>query len=260
MPTKKREQSSANLYHVISRGNNKQWIFKTKEDKDKFLEILYSYVKDEIVLYTWCVMDNHVHIIIQIPFNQLSKIIGHMNTTYTTYYKTKYNHTGHVFQGRFLSEPINTEEYLLQVIKYIHNNPLKAKMINLLEEYEWSSYKWFLKRHSSRLTIDVMGSYFANCESKFLMFHQQESTVEIMDTKEEINQFRTEKGEKIISDFCQRNKSDDVRTIYENDKLMIDLIQELAFYSHLTNRQILNLTKFPYELIKKECKKTRNKK
>lgn len=257
MPLKKREQSSTNLYHIISRGNNKNWIFKSEQDKDKFLEILYKHAKADLELYAWCVMNNHVHIVLQMPFDKLSIVMGKINFTYSMYYQRQYNHNGHVFQGRFLSEPINTEEYLLQVIKYVHNNPMKAKMINYLGEYQWSSYRWFLKKHSSRLTIDIMGAYFGNNESDFLRFHQLETQAEIMDTRDELKQREVTRGEKIISQFCQNEGIEDRRNMLDNERQMIRLIQEIAKSTKLTNRQISKLTHFPYELIKSECKRIR---
>ncbi len=141
MPRQARIQSPTGYYHIMMRGNNRESIFSTDEQKRLFLECLKKHDTDHSVdIVAYCLMDNHVHIIVKADPLSLAKSIKSINTKYAMNFNRQRNRIGHVFQGRYKSEAITDDKYLLQVIRYVHNNPVKAKMIKSFKDYSWSSY------------------------------------------------------------------------------------------------------------------------
>ena len=144
MPRMARKVSSTKVYHVILRGNDKQNIFFDEQDYKKFTkEIKNTKEKYGYELYAYCLMTNHVHLVIYDKNNMLSKIMQSLEVTYSAYFSKKYEKTGHLFQNRFLSKEVETREYLMQVCRYVHQNPVKAK-ISTVDKYKWSSFKEYL--------------------------------------------------------------------------------------------------------------------
>jgi REP element-mobilizing transposase RayT len=153
MPRMKREKSATGIYHVMLRGNNKNWIFELEQDKGKLYNILKE-VKDEspFKLYAYCIMNNHCHLLVKeenVPINEFMKMI---NQKYAVYYNRNRNKVGHVFQDRFRSEPVEDDSYFLGLIRYIHLNPLEAKLVEDPYQYKWCSYKEYF--YETPLMID----------------------------------------------------------------------------------------------------------
>jgi len=128
------------IHHVIQRGNNKEYIFDNPNDKDYFVSLLRNAVQvDGAEIYSYVVMSNHFHIALRSYQKPLSKIMHRLNTAYSVFYNLKKERTGHVFQGRYTAIPILNDNYLLAVIRYIHRNPVTARICSQVEEYKWSS-------------------------------------------------------------------------------------------------------------------------
>lgn len=141
MPRSARQKSSTNVYHVMMRGINRQEIFEDEEDFHKFLAILKE-CKDisEFEIYAYCLMPNHVHLLIKTGTEPLEQIFRRIGTRFVCWYNRKYQRTGHLFQDRFRSETIENEAQLLTVLRYIIQNPMKAGMEAEPGSYPWSSY------------------------------------------------------------------------------------------------------------------------
>ncbi len=129
-------------YHIITRGNQKQCVFQESKDYEKYLSILTKYKeKYRFRLYCFCLMPNHVHLMIKVKNpDLLSTIMKGLNLSYTLYFNFKYDKVGHLWQDRFKSKIIEKDSYLLECITYIENNPLRASLISNLGDYAWSSY------------------------------------------------------------------------------------------------------------------------
>lgn len=154
MPRQRRKLSKAGTYHIMLRGNDRKSIFPEEEDYRKFLQILATKKRDDsFLLYAYCLMSNHLHLLIREKKQNISQIMKRINIAYAYYFNKKYNRVGHVFQDRFKSESIEEESYLLSVIRYIHNNPLNAKMVNDLILHPWSSYNLYINE-SKKSIID----------------------------------------------------------------------------------------------------------
>jgi putative transposase len=146
MARKPRIEFDGAFYHVLVRGNQKQKIFLEKQDFRKYLQIVGDYKsRYPFVLYGYVLMPNHVHLLIETGKTPLSKILQGINQRYTMYFNWKYETVGHLFQGRYKAILCHKEEYLLNLIKYIHNNPVRARLAADADGYPWSSHRLFLK-------------------------------------------------------------------------------------------------------------------
>ncbi|EEG77668.1 transposase [Dethiobacter alkaliphilus] len=157
MPRTARKLSSTGLYHIILRGVNREAVFIDDEDRRQFLKIL-KYIEKvsgcEILCY--CLMDNHIHILLKVNDEPLATIIKRICGSYVLYFNKRHGRIGHLFQERFRSEPVESNRYFLTVFRYILRNPVKAGMVKLVSEYRWSSYNEYVR--ASTLT----GSYSLN--------------------------------------------------------------------------------------------------
>ncbi|MDA3902779.1 MAG: transposase, partial [Desulfuromusa sp.] len=128
-------------YHVTSRGNERKDVFKSQRDREKFLEYLTSATERYgAVVHAFCLMSNHYHLLLETPEGNLSQIMRHINGAYTTYFNMKRKRSGHLFQGRFKAILIEADEYLTELSRYIHLNPVRAGIVEKPEQYKWSSY------------------------------------------------------------------------------------------------------------------------
>jgi putative transposase len=124
---------------VMLRGVNRQEIFHDDEDNMRFLDILKKYKRiSKFTLYAWCLMGNHFHLLLM-EGEELAATMKRIGVSYATFYNWKYRTTGHLFQDRFKSENVETEEYFLTVVRYIHQNPVKAGICSQVEEWKWRS-------------------------------------------------------------------------------------------------------------------------
>lgn len=141
MPRSQRIESSSGFYHATMRGNAKGIIYECDEHRSKFLQALEK-CKDEfgVRIIAWCLMDNHVHMIIDVCDASLTDALHWVGTTYACYFNHCEDRVGHLFQCPFGSVPINYESQLINIVKYIHLNPERAG-ICAQSEYRWSSYK-----------------------------------------------------------------------------------------------------------------------
>lgn len=142
MPRHPRILSTIGFEHVMLRGVNKQVIFYDNSDRRKFLKSLRNARdKGEFTLHAYCLMDNHVHLLIQKGKEAVGESVKRFAVSYSGYFNKKYERVGPLFQGRFRSVPVETEGEYLNVIRYILQNPVKAGMCKRASEYRWSNYR-----------------------------------------------------------------------------------------------------------------------
>jgi len=135
------------------RGINRQRIFEDEEDCQKFIAVLKNYKAIcEYQVYAYCLMGNHVHLLLRAGKEELSKVFKRIGSSYVYWYNWKYRRSGHLFQDRYKSEPVSDDEYLLAVIRYIHRNPLKAGICKELGDYAHSSYNAYAGASEDGLT------------------------------------------------------------------------------------------------------------
>ena len=138
MPRGARKRSETGLYHVMIRGADRRIIFADDEDHRKFLHQLRdAKEKSSCKLYAYCLMGNHVHLLIKEEEEALESIMKRLGVAYVSYYNWKYQLTGHLFQDRYRSEAIESDACFLDVLRYIWQNPVKAGLCESAVEYKW---------------------------------------------------------------------------------------------------------------------------
>ncbi|MEW6600527.1 MAG: transposase [Nitrospirota bacterium] len=155
------------FYHVIVRGNHRQAIFEDAKDRIKYLGLLEHYKKRHgFVLYAYTLMTNHVHLLIETPNSPISRIMQVINFTYTRYFNSKYKKAGHLFQGRYKAYLCDKDGYLLSLIRYIHLNPVRAKLVKYPQEFKWSSHGEYLEKRNGIAETDKVLRMFSEKPSE----------------------------------------------------------------------------------------------
>lgn len=163
---KARKISRTGIYHVMLRGINRQTVFYTKEDERKFIEIL-SKVKKEynFKVFAYCFMGNHVHLLLkENESGMISKFMQSLLVRYVYWYNVAHNRCGTLFQCRFKSEAVETAEYFQYVIRYIHRNPVKAKICRHVWKYTKSSYNLFFAEDPGIIDRDEVFDFIDRSE------------------------------------------------------------------------------------------------
>lgn len=154
-------------YHVILRGNHGQSIFSSEEDCSRFSFFMQEGIKQfEHSILAFCFMSNHVHLAIQVNEIPLSKICQNLAFRYAQFYNFKHDTFGHLFQGRYKAILVDDNEYLKELIRYIHLNPVRAKLVNDPLLYYWSSHQAYFNKDFAWLAKDILLRKFG--ETRFL--------------------------------------------------------------------------------------------
>ncbi len=143
MPRTARIAPKEHIHHVLTRGNNRQHIFKDDSDYRQYRDILLKYKeKYRYKLYHYVLMTNHVHLVLETTEDggNLSEIMRGINLSYAQYYKSRYEHIGHFWQDRYKSILISKDDYLLACGSYVELNPVRAGIGGDPRDYRWSSY------------------------------------------------------------------------------------------------------------------------
>jgi putative transposase len=164
MPRTARVAFPSLVYHIISRGNNREWVFNEAGDFEKYLDICRRYKeKFGFKLYHWVLMSNHIHLVLETTEEScLSKIMQGINLAYTIWFNRKNAKVGHLWQDRFKSAVVERDAYLLECGRYVERNPLRAGMVKDLKDYPWSSYRVYAYGKADGVTdrheiYDAMG-------------------------------------------------------------------------------------------------------
>ena len=145
MARRARAEVEGGLYHVITRGNNRRQIFNAPADYEKFLSLLAVQKANlPFFLYAYCLMPNHVHLLIERQANSIGRIMHRVLTGYSQYYNRRYRRSGHLLQGRHKAILCQTDRYLAELVRYIHLNPVRAGMVQRAEQYEYSGHRAYL--------------------------------------------------------------------------------------------------------------------
>ncbi|QAT41025.1 transposase [Clostridium sp. JN-9] len=172
MPRKKHEWYPGAKLHVIARGNHRNDIFKDNSDYELYLSYLQEaieYYDNKYIIIAYVLMTNHVHIVIQTKDRDISDLIKRVHSRYAWNFNKKYKYIGHLFQDRYRSELIENDKYLLESSRYVHLNPIRANMVEMPEEYSWSSYSMIIGTVKEKL-IDskIILRYFKKDNSRNL--------------------------------------------------------------------------------------------
>lgn len=247
------------FYHVVVRGNNHAYIFNNRENKEEYKKIVSKYKKRyRFKLYAYCIMDNHVHMLIEVSDVPLSKIMQGIQQVFTQRYNRRNKSTGHVFEQRYKSYLCNRDEYLFQLIRYVHQNPVRSKLNDGID-YEWSSHKEYIG-NSELADVDFPLSMFSDKKNKAikryldfigeletkeikLMDFQEDKTLEITQNVEKKHKIAKEELIGIIEEVT-KIKIDEIKGNSKNKRISdIRKIYIKCFkkYTNLPNKEIAEL-------------------
>ena len=168
MARRPRIEIEGGLYHIITRGVDRQDIFHSVEDHRKFLPLL-SVQKEKLpfYLYAYCLMTNHIHLLLERQVDNIGRIMHRVLTGYGQYYNRRYGRVGHVLQGRHKAILCQSERYLTKLVRYIHLNPVRAKMVSLAEDYPYSSHRAYLGLEpAGPVDVDSVLRHFGSTKAK----------------------------------------------------------------------------------------------
>lgn len=233
MPRIARKYKEASFFHVITQGINKEYIFKKEIYIYQYLKIFRKYAKElNIEIKAYCIMGNHTHFLLKVEnIEKLSKLMQKVNSLYARYYNYMENkRVGYVFRDRFVSEPITSIKHLVQCIKYIHMNPVKAKIVKDMSEYKFSSYKFYTKR---------IKNY--NKEIEELSYQDYEEICSKKENKIDFFDIDIEKNSKVIYNAIGRflyNYKIEIYEIFSNREILKKLILYLKEKENIKYTQI----------------------
>ncbi len=174
MPRAPRQKSESGIYHIMLRGINQQAIFEDEEDNQKFIETLKSYkAVSGYKVFAYCLMSNHVHILLKVEKEELDLIMKRIAGSYVYWYNWKYHRVGHLFQDRFKSEPVEDDAYFLTVLRYIHQNPMKAGIVKGIDDYQYSSYNDYINNNS--IVVDTEFALSMLNQEDFIEFNNMQN-------------------------------------------------------------------------------------
>ncbi|TSC93516.1 MAG: putative transposase [Candidatus Berkelbacteria bacterium Licking1014_85] len=174
MPRQPRLLLSQSYYHIMTRGNNKNIVFKCDADYQYYLSLILRYkAEHSFELYHYCLMSNHTHFLVKTKkAKNFSVFMKKINLAYFHHYRQEYGWIGHFWQGRYKSKPVGRDEYFIEAGKYIELNPVRKGIVNNPDNYPYSSYRYYAYGDNNQLiTEDVfyceMGKSNKDCQEKY---------------------------------------------------------------------------------------------
>ena len=243
MPRVARKHIQSNLIHIVTEGIKKEFIFYQDKYKSEYILLLKKYIDEmkKLKLISYCVMDNHAHILIYTEnIEEVSMLMRKINTGYAIYYNKNEERVGYVFANRYYSQSIKDETHLLTCIQYIHQNPVKARLVNLPIEYKFSSFKDFCENKLDRRIAKLI----FGTENYLLEFNKLKinNDFEIIDVSEEVdNKIESKpKIESLINDFCEEFKVD-LSQVKKSNYLILKFKEYLSRNFKITNKTICGI-------------------
>ncbi|MGE5423140.1 MAG: REP-associated tyrosine transposase [Ignavibacteriales bacterium] len=258
MTRQSRELSSTGVYHVMIRGNERKNVFQDDEDKQRFLDGIEAKGKEiDFKVYAYCLMDNHVHLLINIKEQELASIMKGIAVRYATFYNWKQSRVGHVFQDRFKSEPIEDDQYLLTAVRYIHNNPVKARMVEKPSDYRWSSYSEYLQPRGrawldTKYVLSIIADNRIIALKEFERFSSEADNAKFIDVENEKSIRTMEEGRVYLFDYLRdRYKGLALEQIKGDIEKRTEIIQHLRTNTRLSQRVIASLLDIDKSVVEK---------
>ena len=214
-----RKKSGSGIYHIMLRGINRQNIFEDDQDRQRLIETIKHYkTVSKYELYGYCLMSNHVHLLLGEKEEPLSNAIKRICGSYVYWYNWKYGRCGHLFQERYKSETVGDDGYFITVLRYIHQNPVKAGMSGNIEDFTWSSYQEYIGKSvmiDITFAMDILSNDRKRAVELFVKYMNEPNQDKCLDDEEKIrttdNEVRAyfiELGLLNISDLQHKGKNE----------------------------------------------------
>lgn len=251
------------FHHITARGNERKRIFLSNTDYDKFLSIIRNALqKYRVILHCYVFMKNHYHLVVETPYGNLSRFMHDINSGYTTYFNIKRKRSGHLFQGRFKSLLIDKDNYLLELSRYIHLNPLRAHIVERPEAYPYSSYHAYISPQvetiaSRDLIWGMISSDKTRAPEVYRRFIEEAFTGEIKSPFEEVYGGVILGSKKFIKDALSKIKEESLRKNETSRKRLLTapptdlkkIITLLASHYRISEETITTVSPYRYYAI-----------
>lgn len=246
MPRQARKKSESGIYHIMLRGINNQVIFEDEEDNLKFLETLKNYKAiSEYKIFAYCFMSNHIQLLLKSEKEEIDLIIKRIAGSYVYWYNWKYKRKGHLFQDRFKSEPVEDDAYFLTVLRYIHQNPIKAGLCKNIDEYKYSSYNEYI---STSMLIDCDFCLGIIDKENFIEFNNQRNEDFCLDIDGDNFRLTDDEAKHIIKKISKCNNTSNFQNLsIEKRDMYLKKFREKG----LSIRQISRLTGISFNIVRK---------
>ena len=242
MSRRARQRSVTAVYHVIQRGINRMAIFCDDDDRQMFLNLLRLQVCESFKVYCYCLMDNHLHLIVK--SDELSFHIHHIASIYAMWFNHKYGRHGYLFKDRFKSEVIEDENYLLRCFRYILYNPVKAGICKKVSAYRWSSYHIYYTIPDPIVTTEFLDLFFDQKED-FEMYMRGEDTGKYMD----VEQFCSFTDQEVLQLLNQKLNGRSLPELPVQEKKQ--LLKEMKQHPSVSQRQLARITGIGFNVIRR---------
>ena len=246
MPRQARQESASGIYHIMLRGINRQNIFEDEEDKEKFLETLSHYKAiSEYKLFAYCLMSNHIHLLIKIEKENLDVVLKRIAGSYVYWYNWKYKRSGHLFQDRFKSEPVENDSYFLTVLRYIHQNPVKGGLCRNIADYPHSSYSEYVNESD---LVDTAFCLSIVSLGQFIEFNNEYNDDVCLDLEENTFRLTDEEAKSIIQKISKCKNATEFQGL---DSAKRDKYLKLCRDKGISIRQLSRLTGVSFNIVRK---------
>lgn len=233
------------------RGINRQLIFEDEEDKTRFIETMKKYKAiSNYQLYSYCLMDNHIHLLMREVEEPISRTIKRISSSYVYWYNMKYERVGHLFQERFKSENVESTAYFLTVLRYIHQNPIKAGLAKSVFESKWTSINEYIHK-VNMVDIDLGLQLFSDDQSTaktlFMTFMQQSNDDQCLDDKVKVKRSDSE-----VREYMYKLGITHTSLLQQMDKkTRDDILAKLKKMNGVTVRQLSRITGISKSVIQR---------
>lgn len=252
MPRRAREKSKTGIYHVMLRGINRQVIFEEDEDFEKFLLVLKDCKEvSGFELFAYCLLGNHVHLLLKNGKEELDRIFKRIGVRYVYWYNFKYGRTGHLFQDRYRSEPVNDERYFMAVLKYILQNPVRARQCEKAEEYRWSSCGDYMTGRGitdTAFALSLFGEAGGEAVKAFRGWLEEDDNSTDVEMASEVGRLPDREAQRLIKEIC---KIKDTTSLQRMETRKRDECITLLKENGLSIRQISRLTGISFGVVRK---------
>lgn len=239
--------NNSSFFHIMVQGINKEYIFNTFREKKKYIELIYKNIEGiEIIAY--CIMDNHAHILIKATeIKCIEKWMKKTNTSYAIYYNKKLNRVGYVFRNRYKIQVIKNEKHLYLCVEYIHNNPVKANICDVKENYEFSSYISEYRASQKNVQEKIQKIIAETTCIEHSKNQDEDSRFNLLDIEKED---KLKKCQEIIRSFLEIRKIN-IESLKKDKKLFRELIYILKVENNISYRVMEKYFELSRETLRK---------
>jgi len=238
-----RQKSKSGISHIMIQGINRQDIFEDEEDKEKFIQTVATYKqKSNIKVYGYCLMSNHIHLLIK--DEDLAITMRKIGASYVYWYNWEYKRSGHLYQDRFRSEVVEDDRYFLTVLRYIHQNPLKARIVKDIKSYQWSSYGDY---GGDKKIVDTDFALGMISKEQFIRYSHEENQDECLEYTEN-NRLNDDEAREIIKSIANVENVDKIQGFEKSRR--DEIIRMLKAIDGISIRQIARITGISFNIVK----------